>query len=816
MSAPAAVALFFALAGTLVGAISFVAGCRVMYRQFSYGQSAPERLKPVGSRLWVTIAQTLTHRSFKGRPGIRAAHWLVMISFPVLFFTLLTGYGQIVNPGYHLPLLGHFPPYEWLVEFFAWGGLLGILLLFWVRLRNGGILPWRKAEVAELGNRTGDATDLPKRFFGSTRWWAIFVEAVILVIVICVLLLRGLEYAYQYQLAVSSPESAPTYLHFPLTAWYGQFFTGLSVKALTYSIMGVAVVKILISAGWLTVVGLQTRMGIAWHRFLAFINIYARRDPKGGKALGALEPIKVNGQDLTLDSLEDLPEDASLGVRTITDFTWKGLLDFSTCTECGRCQELCPAWATGKPLSPKLFTIALRDHQVSAAAFMEAAAALEEPEASLLEADEVDGAPLLPLELALKNEAVSQEAGTEIGASAEAGTEAGADTAETQPAAFELPANLPFQPHTGDVLGALMAAGAAPSEEGVALQHAPLVPEVITPEALWACTTCGACVEQCPVDIEHVDHIVDLRRHQVLMESAFPKELAGVFRKLEKKQNPYGQAPRKRLEWAKPLDFEVPVIGEDMEDASELDYLFWVGCAGAYDDQAQKTSRAVATLLHLADVKFGVLGSGETCTGDPARRAGNEILFQTLAAGAVETLNEVKAQKIVVTCAHCFNTIAKEFPQLGGHYQVLHHTQLLNQLVREGRLKPVPPKPGEQDPQAITYHDPCYLGRHNQVYAPPRELLGATGLELREMPRNHDRAMCCGGGGARVWMEEHEGVQIATARVTEAQETGAQVVATACPFCTQMLGSAPMGPDAQRPEVKDVSLLMLEAVERGQ
>ena len=214
---------------------------------------------------------------------------------------------------------------------------------------------------------------------------------------------------------------------------------------------------------------------------------------------------------------------------------------------------------------------------------------------------------------------------------------------------------------------------------------------MIDPDVLWSCTTCGACVQQCPVDIEHVDHILDLRRHQVLMESEFPAELNGLFKGLENKGNPWSMSPRSRMDWAKGLDFDVPVVGQDVEDLSEVDYLFWVGCAGAYDDRAKKTTRAVAELLHVAGVSYAVLGNGETCTGDPARRAGNEFVFQQLALENAETLTEAKATKVVTACAHCLNTLKNEYPQLGVNLEVVHHTQLLNRLVRDGRLTPVAP-----------------------------------------------------------------------------------------------------------------------------
>ncbi|WP_278700725.1 (Fe-S)-binding protein [Actinomyces oris] len=861
MSAVQIACVVIVVIATTIGIAVFARACCTIGARMAVGRAtAPERLRPVGRRLALTLGALVGHTAFKGRPFVKAAHWLVMVSFPLLFLTLVAGYGQVLGgPDFALPLIGHAAWWAWIVEIIAWlstFGIVGLTILRWRLTRAGRAAP-PYAPDSDGGKRPRTS-----RFAGSTSAQAKFVEATIIGVVACVLALRMLEHAHLAASSDPAQRALASWTHFPLTAWTGPLLTSLSAGALANAILVVATIKVVLSMTWFVVVGLQPSMGVAWHRFLAILNVYARREVDGSKALGPLQPLMVGDEPLTeatMDTLEEAMEAADsgegpevrLGVGRIEDFTWKGLLDFSTCTECGRCQDLCPAWNTGKPLSPKLFVMALRDHHAAAAPYLRAASALG------VEPDDVTEE--MVASRPTSGGLVGKTLGMHDGLARET--------------------NLGLEPgtaHTGDVLGALLAAKAAPTETGVATRPAPLAGEVIPADVLWACTTCGACVDQCPVDIEHVDHVVDVRRQQVLMESAFPKELGGMFRKMESKGNPWGLPARKRMDWAKSLDFEVPVIGDDVESAADVDYLFWVGCAGAYEDRAKKTTRAVAELLHTAGVSFAVLGDAETCTGDPARRAGNEILYQMLAAQNVETLGEVGAQRIVVTCAHCFNTISREYPQIGGRYEVVHYTQLLNRLVREGRLRPAPPQAAggstasdapsasaalatstpatgqdggspagdaptssteAAEPQAeapaapsggetaskatgesviptVTYHDACYLGRHNQVYSPPRELLEATGATTVEMPRSRERGFCCGGGGARAFMEETIGTRIAVERSREAIGTGAQVIATACPFCTTMLsdGVASEGADVR---VTDVATLMLEAVRRG-
>jgi Fe-S oxidoreductase len=643
-------------------------------------QPDPTRSNNKTARLQNMFKEVLGHTKMLNFTGTGIAHWFVMIGFGALFGTLITAYGQVINPDFALPIIGHFVGYELFAEVIA--ALTGISI------------------VTLIGIRQVTRFRMLNRFSGSGMGKAYYVEATILAIVFCVIALRGLEGALAGETAWN--------WHYAISWPAVLAFNAMSQSSIESAILYVATAKIVISMAWFIVIAANLTMGIAWHRFLAFFNIYYKRNIDK-PALGALPEMLSKGKPV---NFEDPAEDDVFGLGTRQDISWKGLLDMTSCTECGRCQSQCPAWHTDKPLSPKLLIMAMRDHAM----------------AKVVETENLVG------------------------------------------------------------------------------ENAP-----ISLDVLWSCTSCGACVEECPVDIEHVDHIVNMRRFQVLVESEFPAELGGTFRNLEKAGNPWGANKQDREGWIAECDFPVRVVSGELPE--EVEYLFWVGCAGAYEDRAKKTTKAVAELLHMAGVNFAVLGKRETCTGDPARRSGNEFLYQILSQENIATFNETFGdrpkgkKKVVVTCPHCFTTIGRDYAQSGFELEMLHHTQLLNTLIKEGRLKPSPHKSDKK----LTYHDPCYLGRHNQIYAPPRELLEASGCDVEEMPRNKERSFCCGGGGGRMWMEEKLGTRINLSRVDEAIDTGAQEVAVACPFCRIMVGDGMVARQSDI-EVLDVAQVLLRNV----
>jgi Fe-S oxidoreductase/nitrate reductase gamma subunit len=336
--------------------------------------------------------------------------------------------------------------------------------------------------------------------------------------------------------------------------------------------------------------------------------------------------------------------------------------------------------------------------------------------------------------------------------------------------------------------------------------------ERITPEEIWACTSCKACDENCPVNIEILDKILDMRRYLSLMESNFPTELGGAYMNMENQGNPWGMSNATRGDWSKKVE-GIDIV--EPGDTFDHEYLYWVGCAGSFDDKNQKVSEAMAKLMRRAGLDFAILGANEMCTGDPARRSGNEYIYQMLAMQNIETLNTMGVRKIVTQCPHCFNTLGNEYPQLEGHYEVIHHTQLLEQLVDAGKLDLSRARLDER----VVYHDSCYLGRHNDIYMSPRKVIGSLGgIEIVEAPRNGTKGMCCGAGGARMWMEESLGTKVNDERSRELVATGADRIATACPFCYVMMddGVKAVASEEEAPKVADIAMHILEAIEEGE
>ncbi len=617
-------------------------------------------------------------------PGL--AHFFTMWGFTILLLTIVEAYGALFQKTFHFPLIGTWNWVGAIEDFFACAVLVALVVFALIRLKNAPQRLERKS-----------------RFYGSHTGAAWLILAMIAGVIITLLLYRAAQIN-----AIVDPKTGQN--QFPYGTSWGPFAShGLanllaplgsgvnSVLATVFLILNVAIIS-----GFIVFISYSKHL----HIFIAPINIAFSRRPR---ALGAL----YSTPDM---DMENVDEDTVFGVGEVGQFTWKQMLDFATCTECGRCQSACPAWNTEKPLSPKLLIMNLRDNMFASAT------------------------PLL--------------------------THEGEQTA--------------------------------------------LVPNTIDPDVLWACTTCGACVEECPVDIEHIDAIVDMRRYQVLMDSEFPSEAGLMLRNVENQGDPWGLGQNKRTEWTQSLDFEIPVVTGTIPD--DIEYLYWVGCAGALDERARKGVQATARMLHRAGVTFAILGPKESCTGDPVRRLGNEYLYQEQTKMNIATLDEVGAKKIIASCPHCFNTIKNEYPALGGAYEVIHHAQLLEHLVQSGRLTP-----GSGYSGKVTYHDPCYLGRHNRVFQEPRTVLSAIpGVEQVEMRRCKERGFCCGAGGARMWLEENIGKRVNMERTEEALGTGADVVSTACPYCMIMLDDAVRAYDRQDDvRVLDLSQLVEESLNGG-
>jgi Fe-S oxidoreductase len=598
----------------------------------------------------------LGQRKLLQRLGPGIMHAAIFWGFLVLFPTIVMAMIGVVDRESTLPWLGHQGWFALLVDIFAVLVLIGVLAAVAIR-----------------------KLQRPARFEGSHLGEADLILAMIAGIVTTLLLWHASRIALGLNEwpAGWSPVS---------DALSGLFGDGTATKVLERVFVWAHVLIILTFLAYLP-------HSKHLHIATAAFNVYFGRTTPGGR----IEPLDFEVPD----------EEMRFGAGTVPDMTWKQMMDTFSCTECGRCQDVCPAWNTGKELSPKLLIMGLRDKVFD------------------------DGPKLLR-----------------------------------------------------DVAG---------------FEPDPLVPNAVTDNVVWDCVTCGACVQECPVSIEHVDHIVDLRRNLVMVESRFPTEAEPMLRDVERAGNPWGRAQTERADWAEQLGVRILQPGEPAPEV-----LYWVGCAASFDERARTAAESTAKVLQAAGVDFAILGPRESCTGDPARRMGNEYLFQAHAEQNVETLNEAGVTKIVASCPHCFNTLGNEYGDFGGKYEVMHHSELIAELVRDGRVKP------SRDERSITYHDSCYLARHNDVRADPRELVAAVGEPI-EMERSGKRTFCCGAGGAHMWMEERGGL-INEERARQAAETGAETLAVACPFCTVMLddGVRARGDDMR---VVDVSTLIAESLD---
>ena len=631
-----------------------------LFRLLTAARRDPGRFKRILPNIKYEITKVLGQKKLLQWKVPGLAHALTFWGFLVIQVTLLESIIELFDREGKIPWIGHHAWLGFIEDTFILAVAVALLVFAIIRLDRN---------PRQLGRKS--------RFYSSHMWQAYMILLMIFLVVSTVLIVRSARVALD---TLPYPSHGAYLSH-----WVGStFFDGWTENALHWLEDGFLLGHIAVVMSFLVLVVNSKHM----HIFTSAPNVLFGRQPL---ALGRLQPLHID--------MENMTDETVIGVGKVEDFTWKQLFDTLTCTECGRCQSVCPAWNTGKELNPKQLMMWARDNLL----------------------------------------------------------ERGPELLGTKPAA------------------------AKEAEPGVPVN---LVPDVFSDEFLWSCVTCGACVYECPVDIEHVDAIVDMRRYQVMMESRFPQEAGAMLRNLENSGNPWGAASQDRLDWAKGIEDDLIIVNGRIPP--DVKYLYWVGCAGAFDDRAKKAVRSFAELMTKAGVSFAILGPQEPCTGDPARRMGNEYLYQEMAKANVATLKEKGARKIVASCPHCFNTIANEYPDFGGDFEVIHHTQLLAELVKDGKLKP------DQNVDAkVTYHDPCYLARHNDVMKQPRTVVGAIpGVEAAEMHRCKRQTFCCGAGGARMWMEETAGKRINIERIEEALGTNPDIVSTGCPYCMIMLDDA--------------------------
>jgi Fe-S oxidoreductase len=589
----------------------------------------------------------------------------------------------------------------------------------------------------------------PGRFRGSHRGDALLILGWIAALLAC------MELNYATLIAERSPEALGA--DRPLAAALSHLFTPLgSASAGLVTLHGLFFwAHLVLVFGFLVYLGYSKHL----HIVTAPINVVLREQGPRGRLC-----------TVDIEAVMSAPDerDQHFGARSFEDFSWKDVLDLYTCTECGRCQSHCPAYLTGKPLSPKTLITDLRGV-----------------------ADEQLGGGY---------------AGSRHSAHVDVSCGSGSAAPVAEPVMWVTGGG---PGSVGALPGGFQPSWLSPDRVSAAVERAgggerPLIGGAIAEETLWACTMCGACMDQCPVFIEHVPKIAEMRRHLVLDESRMPHEAETALRAIENVANPYGISHQRRTDWAIGLD--VPTLA----DRPDAEYVYWVGCAVAFDERSRSIATSLVAILRTAQVDFAVLGSEERCTGDPARRIGNEYLFQERARQNIEILNGHRVRKIVTSCPHCFNTLANEYPDLGGHYQVIHHTELIDGLIKAGRI--VLERPLDE---TVTYHDSCYLGRWNGVYAPPRDILERIpGVRVVEMGRSRREGMCCGAGGGRMWMEEGA-PRVNHRRLDQALETAATRVATACPFCLAMFDEGIAAQGAQdRVAVDDVAVYVARSMRR--